>query len=98
MPKVIKQGQLPGDRHYRMTCMNCGTVFEFAHKETKAYESRDQRDSHLRTIACPLPGCAKECLVGPAHEVKTEAPASLLQFPPGARGVAPMEANYYRDH
>lgn len=93
MPEIIKQGRLPGDRHYRMTCMNCATVFEFAHKETKAYDSRDQRDAGLRSIACPLPGCANECLVGRAHEIQTNAPARL-QFPPGARGAAPPYGTY----
>lgn len=55
--RVIKQGQLPEEKLYTITCFNCKTQFEFARKEAQ-YQS-DWRDGDFLRIDCPL--CKNSC-------------------------------------
>lgn len=69
MPKIISAGQLPGERLYRMTCSNCGTLFEALQKELQRTDSRDQRDAGLMEIKCPLLGCHNKVIAGRSEMV-----------------------------
>ena len=50
--KIIKRGKKSEERVYRVTCDDCGTVFEF--KRAEAEYVSDQRDGDALTVKCPL--------------------------------------------
>lgn len=50
--KVLKQGQLPGDKKYRATCMNCKSEIEFQRKEAEWVA--DQREGDFLRVSCPV--------------------------------------------
>lgn len=63
--KIIKQGKIPAEREYRVTCRTCDTVFQFAQSEGKV--TSDQRDGDFVSIACPT--CGKIASAALVHYV-----------------------------
>ena len=57
--KIIKQGQLPGEKVYNVTCRNCKTEFEF--KKDEANYVPDNRNREWLQIACPI--CKVFCYI-----------------------------------
>ena len=55
--RIIKQGLIPEEVVYKITCGNCETFFEFLQKEGKFCD--DQRDGAFVQINCPV--CKKAC-------------------------------------
>ncbi len=49
--KIIREGKLPEEKLYEVTCQNCRTYFEFAKKEAKVQS--DRNETYL-SIKCPL--------------------------------------------
>jgi hypothetical protein len=97
MISIITKGELPSEYRYRKTCEKCSTLFEFLQSDTRHVESRDQRDSGLREIVCPLTGCGATALVTQRDRVKTPTSITLtrppLTFPERARGPFLGESN-----
>lgn len=59
--KIIKQGSLPEEREYQISCRNCGTVFEFTRKEAEL--NIDQREGNYLKVDCPY--CKSSCTATP---------------------------------
>jgi hypothetical protein len=57
--KIIKKGEVPEHKTYRVDCHNCKTEFEFLANE--ATITRDPRDGDFLTIECPLCGVSVHC-------------------------------------
>lgn len=56
--KILVVGKLPAEHQYKITCHNCGTVFEFLRKEAEYVT--EQRDGDYLIVTCPLEGCGKQ--------------------------------------
>ena len=54
--KVLKQGTLPEDKIYEVTCYNCTSLLQFKRSEGKI--SYSQRDGDHITVICPVCKCS----------------------------------------
>lgn len=50
--KVIRRGQVPEERVYRVICNRCKTEIEFEQREATYHP--DQRDGDFLSITCPV--------------------------------------------
>lgn len=57
--EILKQGYLPENEEYQLTCTRCGTVFKFFMREARAVD--DARNGMFLSIRCPLTGCGNNC-------------------------------------
>lgn len=48
MKEIIQKGRLPEERHYRVECLKCKTVFRYQREDIRT----DQRDGDY--VKCPL--------------------------------------------
>jgi hypothetical protein len=55
--EIIKQGQIPSEKEYTVSCSHCHTMFKF--KQGEASYQGDQRDGDYLVVSCPLPGCGR---------------------------------------